>query len=396
MSGSDSVVSIVGRDNVTNYNTTIINDPALPSGIDWRGLLGEKYRKKIQSHTMFGMEEIKEIQFKEVFLMSHVAEWDVNNKEPNSIRLKGAPFDLWKNLKQRTALWGKAGAGKSSLCRWIAYDWSLKKPQLLASDIEWVIYVDLAEAVKGLDENATFVSMLHRYWNIKDVTAADVEKFMRHLKNYIVVFDGLDEARALAGKKRKKKRKKAEAFLAKVCNRQWEDIIDASGVLLAGRPPDKAGQFGHGWKELEVIGFGERAREEYVTKMFHNKETEGAARLEQFRNNKMIADLASVPLQLQLICALRLSGRQEKYACAADLLTLAIDEFLWRGLMKGPKPTTEEFDLKDDMMDRLMALSSSNDTLVLTQSRRNFGWPSPATQGRVALVPRELSGLFER
>ena len=338
---------------VNNVNNTYDVAKSLPSRVNVRELLYARYTDEIDAHVMFGMEELHGVQFKDVFLKPHVAVWDPKNEEPNSVRLKGQPFDLWANLKKRTTIWAKAGAGKTSLCQWIAYEWSRGN---LPADIDWVIYIDLPEAVKGIVENESFVSMLHRYWDVSLETARD---FIRRVENCLVVFDGLDEARALVDGESK--------FLKNVCDPKWKELIGMSGVLLAGRPPEKAGDVGRGWKQqLEVIGFGEQEREKYVMRMFQGNESEGLALLEQIRDNQVIADLASVPLQLQLICALRLNGIKEEasqFRCAADLLTLAIDEFLFRG-MQAADPTDLQFDLKDAMMERLLDLSKL-DSLVL-------------------------------
>ncbi len=289
------------------------------------------YVRNIDLHRM--LEE--RLFLKDVFLEPRVVHWDPKSDLSSTGRLKLPQVNVLAK-KGHVALWGKAGAGKSSLCQWMAWEWS----QGRLKDVEWLVYLDLPGSIEllqkrshaeGADQRGdwSLFDLLNAYWRGKKVISMDkdekeAERIVEAMEDkWILVLDGLDEAKA-------KSDARVAKLLGNIRDDRWNDVRRAKMVLLAGRPPERKEEAVVGrWTELEIVGLGEEERRKYVEKMFSDR-PELAHQVMKEMETEPLNDLACVPLQLQMICFARGLGSEEQFNGLADLYSKTLSLFLRR------------------------------------------------------------------
>ena len=356
--------------------------PALQEGQRSLGLLDLKdglrklYGRLIDQHRMLE----KRLFLKNVQMEPHVVHWDAMSVLSSARRLKLPQADVLAN-KGHIALWGTAGAGKSWLCRWIAWEWSqgrLKDAewQMYADlsgasksslcqwmawewslgrlkDVEWLIYVDLSGAIdlllkargaEGADRHTEWsvFDLLNAYWRETKVISEnadenEAERLLEAMEDkWMLVLDGLDEVRA-------KSDTRVAALLNKIRDASWNDVAKAKVVIVAGRPPElKEDSVAGHWAELEIVGLGKEQHRKYVANVFGDRcglVDEVTKELE----SDPLKELACVPLHLQMICCARRYGSVEEFEGLADLYSKTLDLFLRREVyLKEREVATDE------------------------------------------------------
>ena len=235
-----------------------------------------------------------------------------------------------------------SGASKSSLCQWMAWEWSLGR----LKDVEWLIYVDLSGAIEsllnaeGADQHSewSLFDLLNAYWRETNVIHADeyeVERIVEAMEDkWMLVLDGLDEARA-------KSDKRIATLLDKMRDANWKDIAKAAVVVL--RPPERKEDSVAGrWVELEIVGIGEEERKKYIANIFSDRHGLAGAVTKELETEPL-NDLACSPLQLQMICFARRYGSVEEFYGLADLYGKFLDLCLRREVyLKEREVATDE------------------------------------------------------
>ncbi len=319
------------------------------------------YGRNIDQHRM--LED--RLFLKNVFLEPHVVCWQSKSDLSTTRRLNLPHADVWAN-KGHIALWGTAGSGKSSLCKWMAWEWSQGRLneaewQMYADlsgasksslcqwmawewslgrlkEVEWLIYVDLSGAIESLlkasdaeeaDHEWSLFDLLKAYWREMAVIPEnadenEVERMVEAMgEKWILVLDGLDAVRA-------KSDERVASLLGKMRDASWNDVAKAKIVILAGRPPEwKADSVAGRWAELEIVGFDEKQRREYVANAFADRSRLAGAVTKELETEPL-NDLACVPLQLQMICLARRYGSVEEFKGLADLYNKTLDLCLRR------------------------------------------------------------------
>ncbi len=332
--------------------------------LDLKEGLRKLYGRNIDHHRMLE----KRLFLENVLLEPHVVRWQSKSDLSSTRRLNLPQADILAN-KGHIALWGTAGSGKSSLCRWIAWEWSIGRLkeaewQMFAElsgaskstpcqwmawewslgrlkDVEWPIYVDLPGAIellvkgsdgKGADQHRkwSLFDLLNAYWRETKVISENADENEAELlveamgDKWMLVLDGLDEARL-------KSDSRVATLLDKVRDASWNDVAKAKIVILAGRPPERKEDSVAGrWTELEMVGVGEEQRRKYVANVFTDRSRLARAVTRELLETGSLNDLACIPLQLQMICLARRYGSVEEFEGLADLFSKTLDLCLRR------------------------------------------------------------------
>lgn len=193
---------------------------------------------------------------------------------------------------RRILIRGRAGVGKTTLCKKIVHDFL--HHQLWESLFDRVLWIPL----RRLKGKARLEDLLHEY--LQDSSAqVDRQDLIRALSNAIshsgnsktlLLLDGLDE---IAEERADSGLDMAEVF---------RDLLNCSDVIITARPyainmpilsPFDV--------ELETVGFREDQVQAYLTKVVHDDTISDS--IERFINqNRLVQGLVRIPIQLDAMC----------------------------------------------------------------------------------------------
>ena len=177
---------------------------------------------------------------------------------------------------KKSLIYGKAGIGKTTLCKYIAYKWAKGE---LYQEFEYVIYIPLREWRDGGVKGA--IKDYYYSRDTKDISI-DIES-----NRIFFLFDGYDELDA-----ERKKILRDEIFKNHL-----------SYYIITSRPYGYvSNEFGVD-EQFETIGFTDENVDSYIEKYFSNKSEQQS--LKNFlKININIKHIAYIPLMLEMICTL--------------------------------------------------------------------------------------------
>ncbi len=231
-------------------------------------IIKEEEKRKDESEKK-NLEKLKE---RDIYLY----QYDRIYKEKEPIDIKELIPKSTKNNTSRALIFGTAGVGKTTLCKYIAYNWAIGN---LFNEFELVIYLPLRDwEDKTVKENIEsfypFISEFDIEVDINDILS----------RKTLFIFDGYDE-------------------LKEEYKRNFRKSLEiVKDYIITSRPYGYSkGEFSIN-ESFENIGFKDEEVEEYIKKYFKN-EIEKANRLkEALKNNINIYQIAHIPLMLELIC----------------------------------------------------------------------------------------------
>ncbi len=259
--------------------------------------LVSNYNKKSFNHITFLDKKRRNIEdiFINLAIIKEKKELDKNEKEkadnefitreayPNTYEEIYKPKELIDRSKKhdvsRLLIFGKAGIGKTTLCKYIAYNWA--KEQLF-QEFNFIIYIALKELREGGIRDA-----FKRKYSIVDISEIN--------EGTLFLLDGYDELDS--DKKRKLK----------------EDIEDIGfkNYIITSRPYEcQIDEFSDINEQFEIIGFTNQNVEAYIDKFFTNNQSSSfnntAIKLKNFlRENIHIKQhITYIPIMLEMICSL--------------------------------------------------------------------------------------------
>jgi len=180
------------------------------------------------------------------------------------------------NTAKKSLIYGKAGIGKTTLCKYIAYMWANSK---LYNEFEFVVYIPLREwktdGLKGA---------------IKDYYYShDIEKLTIDIAStkMLFLFDGYDE---LDSERKKLLRDEIDKY----------NLIH---YIITTRPYGYQKNDFSIDEQFKTIGFTDENVEQYIEAFF--KETKKSEDLKAYlQSNISIKHIAYIPLMLEMICSL--------------------------------------------------------------------------------------------
>ena len=181
------------------------------------------------------------------------------------------------NTANKSLIYGKAGIGKTTLCKYIAYKWAKGE---FYSEFEYVVYIPLREW-----RNDGIKGAIKDYYYSRD--SQDLTLDINSQK-ILFLFDGYDE---LNGEKKKTLISEIEHYAL-------------THYIITTRPYGYQKSDFRVDEQFETIGFTDENVKEYI-KAFFKENSEKSKGLKEFlQTNISIKHIAYIPLMLEMICSL--------------------------------------------------------------------------------------------
>jgi NLR family CARD domain-containing protein 3 len=200
---------------------------------------------------------------------------------------------------------GRAGIGKSTFCRRLAYEWATEHlwQQEQQTRFKWVIWIPLRELSVYASKNekkkeaVTLGGFLGQYSSLKDklremdLRPAGLQKVLDFLKGQtLYLLDGYDEIGGLP------KNHSVWQLMVTLENMpQWIVTSRPYNLQALTHAPDR---------ELEVMGFTDENILTYINRYFQGEgEVEKGQQLSIYlKKNRAVWGIAHIPIQLELMC----------------------------------------------------------------------------------------------
>lgn len=192
----------------------------------------------------------------------------------------------------RALILGKAGIGKTTLSRFLAYTWA--NGRLTDSSIELVIYYELRDWNKYPSGIGLMTAILQDIFSVEIIESNLVNKFIEVLtqnKNKIlIILDGYDEL------------KKEYVYNLEKVLKDFQDI----NLIVTSRPYNINKSNLTVNETFETIGFFDEDIEDYVHNYFRDslKIDQDKMLLGFFMENRGVKSLIHVPIILEIVCNL--------------------------------------------------------------------------------------------
>lgn len=230
---------------------------------------------------------------------------------------------------RRILIHGRAGVGKTTLCRKIVHDFT--KRAMWADVFRRVLWVPL-QILKRLESSKYNLETLLRYTFFERCSEANGKRFARDLDAIVkksstdvkangrtlFIFDGLDEIPELLTRNHA-----ASEFII-------NDLLNLPDVIMTSRP--------HGTNlpdlekpdlELDTIGFLPDQVAEYIEANVSDEKTKKDIR-ETLEKRPLLQSLVRIPVQLDALCFVWTSLGQEAKFDTMTALYRAIERVLWK------------------------------------------------------------------
>lgn len=233
---------------------------------------------------------------------------------------------------KRLLLLGRAGIGKSTLCRYLAYRWanSLNGEAVLA-EFSWVFHIDLKrlanEFPKENSANKTLSQLLHHYyWKQYNISEADAhplwEAIQRQGNPILFILDSYDE-------------------VSHLYHPLVEELLKQPYYLLTSRSHKVQLRQHKVDKVLENIGFLASDIQKYIDNYFSRTGTDIKIKKELeiwLKQQPAVSSMCIIPIYLELLCLVWATDREKLRALdhiqVVDLYNLLIERLFKKMLGK--------------------------------------------------------------
>lgn len=205
---------------------------------------------------------------------------------------------------RKVLLLGKAGIGKSTLCKKIANDWSLKKLWNNRFDMVYWVPLRLLSLLKiNYQDSDQWMAEVLTQLIFKGEISQDLilQLVRQHRSKSLWILDGYDEATP-----------ELQAWIAQLL--QEKDL----SILVASRPGVAEVLVSCMDLQVENVGFSDAQIEIYAKQFFGRKATplDPEPFLEKLKRHRQLFEIAHIPLQMQMLCSL---WEQKKETFASHL-----------------------------------------------------------------------------
>ena len=208
-----------------------------------------------------------------------ISEREIYDSSYEAIHNPKEPIEIEEliNKAKKSLIYGKAGIGKTTLCKYIAYKWAKGE---LYSEFEYVVYIPLREWKKG-----GILQAIKDYYYPLD---SDDLSFDLKENNTLFLFDGYDE---LNEDRKKDLRNEIEKY-------------GLSQYIITTRPYGYQKSDFNVDEQFETIGFTDENVEKYIEAFFKENSEKSKGLKEFLQTNINIKHIAYIPLMLEMMCSL--------------------------------------------------------------------------------------------
>ncbi len=257
----------------------------------FRNILKESYKTKYATITLIDQNSKKSIE--DIFVNLSIIKEEQKEKEQkedsdlrdrymyqfeNIYRAK-EPVDVAEIVTKatshnysRSVIFGKPGVGKTTLCKYIAYNWAIDK---LYTEFDLLIYIPLRRYSKDIKNS------------IKDIYQ-EIDLDIPTNNKTLLLLDGYDEL-SNDDKSRLNTELKEQKF---------------NNYIVTTRPYGYAKGAIDINKEFETVGFTNENIELYIEKFFTDNPNKADRLKSYIKNSQNINQIAHIPIMLTIICIL--------------------------------------------------------------------------------------------
>jgi HEAT repeat protein/V8-like Glu-specific endopeptidase len=218
------------------------------------------------------------------FEEQRINSWEDVRGSKTPIELKNL-FNTDGKVQKKLLILGKAGIGKSILCQYIAYQWSLRK--MWPGKFDALFWVPLRK-LQHAHSAETVASFLFRVCCQEHGPALYPKDIADYLKQngerILLVLDGLDEVSMEEGSLQKG---------------IVDELLRFPHWVLTSRP--HAAALIEADATIENVGFASKTIDAYIKKSFP---TNSQAMIQTIRQNPMILGLCHIPINIELVCSI--------------------------------------------------------------------------------------------
>jgi len=248
--------------------------------------------------------------------------WETRHKPKGTIELK----DLIKTSR-KSLIYGKAGIGKTTLCKHIVYMWAKGK---LYEEFEYVIYLPLRQwsSIRLKEE-------IRNYY-----TSQTTEEIILDIENndkVLFLFDGYDELKA----------DKKQEFQKAVKDSQLIHYIITSRPYGYQRNDFSVDE------HFETIGFTDENVDSYIDNFFKKDDKKSQSLKNYLQSNISIKHIAYIPLMLEMICSLWNEKKFNDALSITELYNRVVENFLEKHSKNRDDETVYEWENREEIKELL-------------------------------------------
>ncbi|SFV52913.1 hypothetical protein MNB_SV-12-1354 [hydrothermal vent metagenome] len=232
------------------------------------------------------------------------------------------------NTSKKSLIYGKAGIGKTTLCKYIAYKWAKGE---LYSEFTYVIYIPLREW-----KNRGLKGAIRDYYysqDEKDITL-DIKE---NSQKMLFLFDGYDE---LDGDKKK-------ALIREI------ELYNLTYYVITSRPYGYQKNDFSVNEHFETIGFTDENVKEYIETFFKDNSKKSKSLNGYLKSNISIRHIAYIPLMLEMICSLWEEKEFSNSLTMTELYSRIIENFLEEHSKNRDDETVFEWENREEIKEFL-------------------------------------------
>ena len=286
-SAADHIFGQIKREYRQNGRIELIIDPTISFPLE-------------QCYINLSIVENKEQQAKEKLLQhaQHAASVIGAYEEIYAVKTPIDVRDIFKTCKtheKKVLVFGRAGIGKSTFCRHVAYQWAIGS---FLAQYELLALIPLRQLTADRyppGREYSLIDVIKRELFPLDLTPKEDEELVKHFdaKNTLWILDGYDEIVQTT-----------PSHLQTLL----EKLLKTPHHILTSRPYLNTLSY---QVQMEIIGFTDQNIENYVHNFFHQMQDEledaplkNKSLVKFLKSNASIWGVAHVPVNLELICSL--------------------------------------------------------------------------------------------
>lgn len=200
---------------------------------------------------------------------------------------------------RRILIRGRAGVGKTTLCKKIVHDFTYKG--VWSNIFNRVVWIPLRRLKTLHGSHPDLGDLLKHIFFEQHANGSSLSDAMRrHLEDTkpedtLFLLDGLDEVAEILFENVHGNSHQSHDLLIK--------LLERPSIIITTRPQTKLpSDFGQPDIELDTIGFSPNQVQEYITKVLENSPEKPKAIQSYLRTHKLMQSLVRIPIQLDALC----------------------------------------------------------------------------------------------